>query len=240
MIFGKKKVKIAMLVPGAGGGVQVLYTQGKFVRLAGSLSLQLKSGIIIPFYNESLIGDIYYTYTPDSKVFFPVKLRLLPENITQKILSYKNAHIEEIKAIEDRQDLSEEEKNKKKQELLLQALSPEERAMVKEYNIFLDALPDRQSFEVLKYQLVESARAMANRGLNKIEKWMPLITIIGIAVAFAIIITATTQYMNTITKIAGQIANTLGPVAQALKQAVLASGIHSNATTTAVATVPPP
>ncbi len=76
--------------------------------------------------------------------------------------------------------------------------------------------------------------------MSKIDKFIPIITVIGVAVAVGIIITVTAQYVSSISKVAGQIASTLGPIAQALKQAVLASGVHSNTSITTITSVPPP
>ena len=96
--------------------------------------------------NTTLIGNTYYTATPDDKVYFPVRINFISADLVKKIKQYENDHIAELEEIDNKENLSIDEKQQKKDELLSNALSKEEKELLSKYGMSFDILPDPTAY----------------------------------------------------------------------------------------------
>lgn len=199
-------------------------TMAMFTLIRGNRRLRLKSGLLINADSTSKVGNTYFTFTPDEKVYFPVKFNLLSTEIIKKIKKYEDEHIAELERIDADTTKSVEEKEEEKKNLLKQALTAEEKALLDKAAISFDIMPDPAAYEIAQQQIEEANRIRTMKKKDKWDKLMPILTIVGISIAFAIMAYATVNYASTMAKDMAPIASSLQSVSANLKGLIASLG----------------
>ena len=238
-MFGKNKFDTPVVVfRQSPDGFTKVNTAAVFIIKNGSRRLRLRSGIIIGTESTSKVGNTYFTFTPDEKVYFPVKINLLPPDVVQRIEKYENEHIEQFKEIDQTESLDVNEKEQKKKELLLQALNPDERKLLEKYGMSFDILPDQAAYEILQQQIEEANRIKMQKKKTMLEILMPVLMIVGLAIGYAILAYATANYNSAISGSASTIATASQNIVNSLHSVLTSLGTGSH--TAINSTIPPP
>ena len=239
-MFGRNKYDIPVVIfKQASSGFTAIHTVAMQLNVKGNMRLKLKRGILIKMDEMSRIGNTYYTATPDDKVYFPVRINFISADLVKKIKQYENDHIAELEEIDKKENLSIDEKQQKKDELLSNALSKEEKELLSKYGMSFDILPDPTAYEIAQQQIEEAYRVNAKKKKDKWEKLMPILTIVGISIAFAIMAYATVSYTSSVATSVSPIVSGLNSVAANLKSIVTSLGT-SAAHSVANSTIPSP
>ena len=224
-MFGRNKYNTPVIIfRQSPEGFTKVNSSAMFTIDKGNRRLKLKNGLVIGADNTSKIGNTFFTFTPDEKVYFPIKISLLGADIIQKIKKYENEHIEEFRKIEGDANLSLEEKEQAKKETMRKALSLDENHLLDKYGISFDILPDQAAYEILQQQIEEANRIKAQKKQTTLEKLMPVAMIVGMAIGFAIIAYATANYNSTVSTSAVQIVSGMNQISAHLQSVINALG----------------
>lgn len=232
-MFGRNKYTIPVIVfRQSPDGFSLTRTGAKFIIKSGNRRLLLRSGLRINAESTSKVGDTYLVFTPDEKVYFPVKINILGADVIQKIRKYENEHLNDIKKLEENESLNIDQKDQKKREMLTAALSTDEKNLMEKYNISFDILPDQTAYEVLQQEIEEANKIKYEKKQTKLDKMMPIILVVGFAIAFAIMAYATANYSASISSSAGKITTSMSSIATALHSVLISLGGSHVANTT--------
>ena len=239
-MFGRNKFNIPVVIFRDGADGLVATNSSAFMTIIkGNRRLKLKSGLLINADSTSKLGSTYYTYTPDEKVFFPMKINKLGRDAIQRITKYEREHIDELSKIDNDETLEVDKKEQMKKDIIKQALTEEERHLLDKYGVGFDILPDQTAYEVLQQQLEEANKLSAAKKKSRLEVLQPVIMVVGVAIAFAIIAYATASYLSSASSNAHLIASSSQQIVAELKSVLQSLGT-STTHTTANSTIPSP
>jgi hypothetical protein len=230
-LFRKDKYPIPVEIfrTNAGGGLTSSKTSARYALIKGNRRLILKSGLIIKMDSTSQAGNTFYTYTPDEKVFFPIRFRSIGKDIIDRLKAAERENTSKIQELWAKQDLSFEEKDEQVKDLLLSKLSDDEKALVKEYALNLDIIPDATAYEIHSQQLEEAVRVKNQKKQKAMDKYLPIIMVVGISIAFAIMGYATITYINGMSSNFAHNLNSVVSGLQAVAHSLSSVGASSHA-----------
>lgn len=239
-MFGRNKFNVPITVfIQSPDGLTKRNTAAYFMIHKGNRRLKLKNGLLIDANSTAKYGDTYFVYTPDEKVYFPVRVNLLASDVIQRIKKYENEHLEELNKIENDDTLELEEKAQKKKELLSNALTESERNLLDKYGVSFDIIPDQAAYEVLQQQIEEANRIKAQKKQTTLERMMPVAMVVGLTIGFAILAYATANYNSTVSASAVQITSGMQQISATLKSVLVSLGSNAGHTI-ANSTIPAP
>ena len=238
-MFGRNKYNTPVVIfRQSPDGFTKVNSSAMFMIIKGNRRLKLKSGLVISADSTSKVGNTFYTFTPDEKVYFPIKFSLLGNDVIQRIKKYESEHIDEFQKIDEDPTISLEEKAQKKKEIMRQALSPDENHLLDKYGISFDIIPDQAAYEILQQQIEEANRIKAQKKQTTLERLMPVVMVVGMAIGFAIIAYATANYNSAVSSSAVRIVSSMQQIVTSLHSVVTAIG--GSATHAVNSTIPAP